>query len=154
MSALDPDTRKPSPLYCRTWDPSQCSVGTGSSWNNDACLRAPHPNPSAINSEGFHVPPNRLGCFPFSGEDRKTPSESNSPSSSSLSALSDSANSKDDSDSSQKSKGGNNLLVISVVPGSQPSVNSEEKPEKGEGGANVACSALPTLGCSCLDSVP
>ncbi|XP_008825697.1 zinc finger protein 827 isoform X2 [Nannospalax galili] len=65
------------------------------------------------------------------GEDRKTPSESNSPSSSSLSALSDSANSKDDSDSSQKNKGGNNLLVISVVPGSQPSLNSEEKPEKG-----------------------
>uniref|UniRef100_A0A8C9PHL7 Zinc finger protein 827 n=1 Tax=Spermophilus dauricus TaxID=99837 RepID=A0A8C9PHL7_SPEDA len=65
------------------------------------------------------------------GEDRKTPSESNSPSSSSLSALSDSANSKDDSDGSQKNKGGNNLLVISVVPGSQPSLNSEEKPEKG-----------------------
>uniref|UniRef100_A0A2K6NJT5 Zinc finger protein 827 n=1 Tax=Rhinopithecus roxellana TaxID=61622 RepID=A0A2K6NJT5_RHIRO len=65
------------------------------------------------------------------GEDRKTPSESNSPSSSSLSALSDSANSKDDSDGSQKNKGGNNLLVISVMPGSQPSLNSEEKPEKG-----------------------
>ncbi|XP_040590744.1 zinc finger protein 827 isoform X3 [Mesocricetus auratus] len=65
------------------------------------------------------------------GDDRKTPSESNSPSSSSLSTLSDSANGKDDSDSSQKSKGGNNLLVISVVPGSQPSLNSEEKPEKG-----------------------
>ncbi|MBZ3870489.1 Zinc finger protein 827 [Sciurus carolinensis] len=65
------------------------------------------------------------------GEDRKTPSESNSPSSSSLSALSDSANSKDDSDGSQKNKSGNNLLVISVVPGSQPSLNSEEKPEKG-----------------------
>ncbi|KAB0359962.1 hypothetical protein FD754_004118, partial [Muntiacus muntjak] len=65
------------------------------------------------------------------GEDRKTPSESNSPSSSSLSALSDSANSKDDSDSSQKNKSGNNLLVISVMPGSQPSLNSEEKPEKG-----------------------
>ncbi|XP_036279542.1 zinc finger protein 827 isoform X4 [Pipistrellus kuhlii] len=64
-------------------------------------------------------------------EDRKTPSESNSPSSSSLSALSDSANSKDDSDSSQKNKSGNNLLVISVVPGSQPSLTSEEKPEKG-----------------------
>lgn len=70
----------------------------------------------------------------FSGEDRKTPSESNSPSSSSLSALSDSANSKDDSDSSQKNKSGNNVLVISVVPGSQPSLNSEEKPEKGKGG--------------------
>ncbi|KAL6083878.1 hypothetical protein STEG23_031743, partial [Scotinomys teguina] len=65
------------------------------------------------------------------GDDRKTPSESNSPSSSSLSTLSDSANGKDDSDSSQKNKGGNNLLVISVVPGSQPSLNSEEKPEKG-----------------------
>nr|XP_010595515.1 zinc finger protein 827 isoform X1 [Loxodonta africana] len=65
------------------------------------------------------------------GEDRKTPSESNSPSSSSLSALSDSANSKDDSDGSQKNKGGNNLLVISVVPGGQSSLNSEEKPEKG-----------------------
>ncbi|XP_036010103.1 zinc finger protein 827 isoform X8 [Mus musculus] len=65
------------------------------------------------------------------GDDRKTPSESNSPSSSSLSTLSDSANGKDDSDSSQKNKGGNNLLVISVVPGSQPSLNNEEKPEKG-----------------------
>ncbi|XP_051061752.1 zinc finger protein 827 isoform X2 [Phodopus roborovskii] len=65
------------------------------------------------------------------GDDRKTPSESNSPSSSSLSTLSDSANGKDDSDSSQKNKGVNNLLVISVVPGSQPSLNSEEKPEKG-----------------------
>ncbi|XP_028609224.1 zinc finger protein 827 isoform X3 [Grammomys surdaster] len=64
------------------------------------------------------------------GDDRKTPSESNSPSSSSLSTLSDSANGKDDSDSSQKNKGGNNLLVISVVPGSQPSLNNEEKPEK------------------------
>ncbi|KAB1282135.1 Zinc finger protein 827 [Camelus dromedarius] len=78
-----------------------------------------------------------LGCSQdfamavLSWEDRKTPSESNSPSSSSLSALSDSANSKDDSDSSQKNKSGNNLLVISVVPGSQPSLNSEEKPEKG-----------------------
>ncbi|KAM4834106.1 zinc finger protein 827 isoform 2-T2 [Thomomys bottae] len=65
------------------------------------------------------------------GEDRKTPSESNSPSSSSLSALSDSANSKDDSDGSQKNKGGDSLLVISVVPGNQPPLNSEEKPEKG-----------------------
>ncbi|XP_031196250.1 zinc finger protein 827 isoform X1 [Mastomys coucha] len=65
------------------------------------------------------------------GDDRKTPSESNSPSSSSLSTLSDSANGKDDSDSSQKNKGGNNLLVISVVPGNQPSLNNEEKPEKG-----------------------
>ncbi|XP_048189727.1 zinc finger protein 827 isoform X2 [Perognathus longimembris pacificus] len=65
------------------------------------------------------------------GEDRKTPSESNSPSSSSLSTLSDSANSKDDSDGSQKNKGGSNLLVISVVPGSQPPLSSEEKPEKG-----------------------
>ncbi|XP_051025271.1 zinc finger protein 827-like [Acomys russatus] len=65
------------------------------------------------------------------GDDRKTPSDSNSPSSSSLSTLSDSANGRDDSDSSQKNKSGNNLLVISVVPGSQPSLNSEEKPEKG-----------------------
>ncbi|XP_041519575.1 zinc finger protein 827 isoform X2 [Microtus oregoni] len=65
------------------------------------------------------------------GDDRKTPSESNSPSSSSLSTLSDSANGKDDSDSSQRNKGGDNLLVISVVPGSQSSLNSEEKPEKG-----------------------
>lgn len=73
-----------------------------------------------------------LACFCFPGDDRKTPSESNSPSSSSLSTLSDSANGKDDSDSSQKNKGGNNLLVISVVPGSQPSLNNEEKPEKGE----------------------
>ncbi|CAH7297479.1 Zfp827 [Phodopus roborovskii] len=71
------------------------------------------------------------GRIPPPGDDRKTPSESNSPSSSSLSTLSDSANGKDDSDSSQKNKGVNNLLVISVVPGSQPSLNSEEKPEKG-----------------------
>ena len=68
----------------------------------------------------------------------KTPSESNSPSSSSLSALSDSANSKDDSDSSQKNKSGNNLLVISVMPGGQPSLNSEEKPEKGKGAGGLA----------------
>ncbi|XP_007496322.2 LOW QUALITY PROTEIN: zinc finger protein 827 [Monodelphis domestica] len=65
------------------------------------------------------------------GEERKTPSESTSPSSSSLSALSDSANSKDDTDVTQKTKGGNNLLVISVVPGSQPLLNTEEKSEKG-----------------------
>ncbi|KAF2984328.1 hypothetical protein EK904_000716 [Melospiza melodia maxima] len=64
-------------------------------------------------------------------EERKTPSESNSPSSSSLSALSDSANSKEDADIAPKSKGSNNLLVISVVPGSQTSVNTEEKSEKG-----------------------
>ena len=83
--------------------------------------------------------------FNFSGEDRKTPSESNSPSSSSLSALSDSANSKDDSDSSQKNKSGSNLLVISVMPGSQPSLNSEEKPEKGKGGGGLGCSVLSTL---------
>ncbi|XP_057609760.1 zinc finger protein 827 isoform X3 [Chionomys nivalis] len=70
------------------------------------------------------------GRIPAPGDDRKTPSESNSPSSSSLSTLSDSANGKDDSDSSQKNKGGDNLLVISVVPGGQPSLNSEEKPEK------------------------
>ncbi|XP_038610849.1 zinc finger protein 827 isoform X2 [Tachyglossus aculeatus] len=65
------------------------------------------------------------------GDERKTPSESNSPSSSSLSALSDSANSKDDADVTQKNKGGTNLLVISVVPGSQPLLNTEEKSDKG-----------------------
>uniref|UniRef100_A0A8C3IYJ4 Zinc finger protein 827 n=1 Tax=Chrysemys picta bellii TaxID=8478 RepID=A0A8C3IYJ4_CHRPI len=65
------------------------------------------------------------------GEERKTPSESNSPSSSSLSALSDSANSKEDADVTQKNKGSNNLLVISVVPGSQTLLNTEEKSEKG-----------------------
>ncbi|XP_071411729.1 zinc finger protein 827 isoform X3 [Pithys albifrons albifrons] len=64
-------------------------------------------------------------------EEMKTPSESNSPSSSSLSALSDSANSKEDADITPKPKGANNLLVISVVPGSQTSVNTEEKSEKG-----------------------
>ncbi|OXB58463.1 hypothetical protein ASZ78_015565 [Callipepla squamata] len=64
-------------------------------------------------------------------EERKTPSESNSPSSSSLSALSDSANSKEDADISPKSKGSNNLLLISVVPGTQTSLNTEEKSEKG-----------------------
>ncbi|XP_042684357.1 zinc finger protein 827 isoform X5 [Centrocercus urophasianus] len=64
-------------------------------------------------------------------EERKTPSESNSPSSSSLSALSDSANSKEDADVSPKNKGSNNLLVISVVPGTQTSLNTEEKSEKG-----------------------
>uniref|UniRef100_A0A7M4EMR9 Zinc finger protein 827 n=2 Tax=Crocodylus porosus TaxID=8502 RepID=A0A7M4EMR9_CROPO len=64
-------------------------------------------------------------------EERKTPSESNSPSSSSLSALSDSANSKEDADIAQKNKGSNNLVVISVVPGSQTSLNIEEKSEKG-----------------------
>lgn len=88
----------------------------------------------------------RPGFFYFPGEDRKTPSESNSPSSSSLSALSDSANSKDDSDSSQKNKGGNNLLVISVVPGGQSSLNSEEKPEKGKGGAGLAYVTVAILG--------
>uniref|UniRef100_A0A8B9QT93 Zinc finger protein 827 n=1 Tax=Anas platyrhynchos TaxID=8839 RepID=A0A8B9QT93_ANAPL len=64
-------------------------------------------------------------------EERKTPSESNSPSSSSLSALSDSANSKEDADVTPKNKGSNNLLVISVVPGTQTSLNTEEKSEKG-----------------------
>ncbi|XP_062429878.1 zinc finger protein 827 isoform X2 [Rhea pennata] len=64
-------------------------------------------------------------------EDRKTSSESNSPSSSSLSALSDSANSKEDAEITPKNKGSNNLLVISVVPGSQTSLNTEEKSEKG-----------------------
>nr|XP_060634860.1 zinc finger protein 827 isoform X2 [Anolis sagrei ordinatus] len=66
------------------------------------------------------------------GEERKTPSDSNSPSSSSLSALSDSANSKEDADISPKPKGPNNLLVISVVPGSQTILNAEEKSEKGK----------------------
>ncbi|KAM6440761.1 zinc finger protein 827 isoform 2-T2 [Liasis olivaceus] len=65
------------------------------------------------------------------GEERKTPSDSTSPSSSSLSALSDSANSKEDADISPKPKGSNNLLVISVVPGSQTLLNAEEKSEKG-----------------------
>ncbi|XP_065592439.1 zinc finger protein 827 isoform X1 [Cyrtonyx montezumae] len=46
-------------------------------------------------------------------------------------ALSDSANSKEDADISPKSKGSNNLLVISVVPGTQTSLNTEEKSEKG-----------------------
>ncbi|XP_026524567.1 zinc finger protein 827 isoform X1 [Notechis scutatus] len=65
------------------------------------------------------------------GEERKTPSDSTSPSSSSLSALSDSANSKEEADISPKPKGSNNLLVISVVPGSQTLLNAEEKSEKG-----------------------
>ncbi|XP_066488732.1 zinc finger protein 827 isoform X2 [Tiliqua scincoides] len=65
------------------------------------------------------------------GEERKTPSDSNSPSSSSLSALSDSVNSKEDTEISPKSKGSTNLLVISVVPGSQTLLNTEEKSEKG-----------------------
>ncbi|XP_062991746.1 zinc finger protein 827 [Elgaria multicarinata webbii] len=65
------------------------------------------------------------------GEERKTPSDSNSPSSSSLSALSDSANSKEEAEISPKLKGSNNLLVISVVPGSQTFLNAEEKSEKG-----------------------
>ncbi|XP_042727962.1 zinc finger protein 827 isoform X3 [Lagopus leucura] len=46
-------------------------------------------------------------------------------------ALSDSANSKEDADVSPKNKGSNNLLVISVVPGTQTSLNTEEKSEKG-----------------------
>uniref|UniRef100_A0A8C5LX55 Zinc finger protein 827 n=1 Tax=Leptobrachium leishanense TaxID=445787 RepID=A0A8C5LX55_9ANUR len=66
-----------------------------------------------------------------SGDDPKTPSESISPSSSSMSALSDSANSKDDSDTPLRNQNSNNLLVISVVPGSQSIVNTEEKSEKG-----------------------
>ncbi|OCT99737.1 zinc finger protein 827 [Xenopus laevis] len=66
-----------------------------------------------------------------SGEDRKTPSESVSPSSSSLSTLSDSANSKDDSDTPLRNQISNSLLVISVVPDSQPFVSNEEKSEKG-----------------------
>ncbi|XP_041435490.1 zinc finger protein 827 isoform X2 [Xenopus laevis] len=66
-----------------------------------------------------------------SGEDRKTPSESVSPSSSSLSTLSDSANSKEDFDTPLRNQTSNSLLVISVVPGSQPFVSNEEKSEKG-----------------------
>ncbi|XP_075470195.1 zinc finger protein 827 isoform X2 [Ascaphus truei] len=66
-----------------------------------------------------------------SGEERKTLSESISPSSSSLSALSDSANSKEDSDTPLRNQTSNNLLVISVVPGTQSFVSAEEKSEKG-----------------------
>ncbi|XP_068135414.1 zinc finger protein 827 isoform X2 [Hyperolius riggenbachi] len=66
-----------------------------------------------------------------SGDERKTPSESVSPSSSSLSALSDSANSKEDSDTPLRSQTSNNLLVISVGPNAQSYVSSEEKPDKG-----------------------
>ncbi|XP_018408485.1 PREDICTED: zinc finger protein 827 [Nanorana parkeri] len=66
-----------------------------------------------------------------SSDERKTPSESISPSSSSLSALSDSANSKDDSDTPLRSQTSNNLLVISVGPNAQSCVSSEEKPDKG-----------------------
>ncbi|KAM4809122.1 zinc finger protein 827 [Rhinophrynus dorsalis] len=66
-----------------------------------------------------------------SGEERKTPSESISPSSSSLSALSDSANSKDDSDTPLRNQTSNNLVVISVVPGTQSFVSTEEKSDKG-----------------------
>ncbi|KAG8453947.1 hypothetical protein GDO86_000536 [Hymenochirus boettgeri] len=66
-----------------------------------------------------------------SGEERKTPSESISPSSSSLSALSDSANSKEDSDTPMRTQTSNSLLVISVVPGTQTLVSGEEKSEKG-----------------------
>ncbi|XP_029457784.1 LOW QUALITY PROTEIN: zinc finger protein 827 [Rhinatrema bivittatum] len=65
-----------------------------------------------------------------SGEGRKTPSDSNSPSSSSLSALSDSANSKDDSDGAQKHQGFGNLLLISVVPGPPSTLSADEKSEK------------------------
>ncbi|XP_077156290.1 zinc finger protein 827 isoform X5 [Paroedura picta] len=71
------------------------------------------------------------GRTPVSGEERKTPSVSNSPSSSSLSALSDSANSKEDVEISPKPRSANNLLVISVVPGSQTLLSTEEKSEKG-----------------------
>lgn len=66
------------------------------------------------------------------GDERKTPSDSNSPSSSSLSTLSDSVNSKDEAELIPKSKGSTNLLVISVVPGSQTLLNAEEKSEKGK----------------------
>ncbi|XP_063776666.1 zinc finger protein 827 isoform X2 [Pseudophryne corroboree] len=66
-----------------------------------------------------------------SGDERKTPTESVSPSSSSLSALSDSANSKEDSDTPLRSQTSNNLLVISVGPGTPSFVSSEEKSDKG-----------------------
>ncbi|KAM4709030.1 zinc finger protein 827 [Discoglossus pictus] len=66
-----------------------------------------------------------------SGEESKTPSESISPSSSSLSALSDSANSKEDSDTPLRNQTSNNLLVISVVPGTPSFVSTEEKSDKG-----------------------
>ncbi|XP_053559685.1 zinc finger protein 827 [Bombina bombina] len=66
-----------------------------------------------------------------SGDEIKTPSESISPSSSSLSALSDSANSKEDLDTPLKNQTSNNLLVISVVPGSHSFVSTEEKSDKG-----------------------
>ncbi|XP_066429770.1 zinc finger protein 827 isoform X1 [Eleutherodactylus coqui] len=66
-----------------------------------------------------------------SGDERKTPSESISPSSSSLSALSDSANSKEDLDTPLRNQTSNSLLVISVGHGSQPFVSSEEKSDKG-----------------------
>ncbi|XP_044156376.1 zinc finger protein 827 isoform X2 [Bufo gargarizans] len=66
-----------------------------------------------------------------SGDERKTPSESISPSSSSLSALSDSANSKEDSDTPLRNQTSNSLLVISVGHSSQPFVSSEEKSDKG-----------------------
>nr|DBA28989.1 TPA: hypothetical protein GDO54_009264 [Pyxicephalus adspersus] len=66
-----------------------------------------------------------------SGDERKTPSESISPSSSSLSALSDSANSKEDSDSPLRNQTSNNLLVISVGPNAQSCVSNEEKTDKG-----------------------
>nr|XP_033795976.1 zinc finger protein 827 isoform X2 [Geotrypetes seraphini] len=66
-----------------------------------------------------------------SGEGRKTPSDSNSPSSSSLSALSDSANSKDDSDGAPKHQVFSNLLLISVVPGTPSTLNTDEKSDKG-----------------------
>lgn len=83
------------------------------------------------------IPINKLifgiDCFvSFIGEERKTPSDSNSPSSSSLSTLSDSVNSKEDIEISPKSKGSTNLLVISVVPGSQSLLNTDEKSEKGK----------------------
>ncbi|XP_030047533.1 zinc finger protein 827 [Microcaecilia unicolor] len=66
-----------------------------------------------------------------SGEGRKTPSDSNSPSSSSLSALSDSANSKEDSDGAPKHQVFSNLVLISVVPGTPSTLNPDEKSDKG-----------------------
>lgn len=92
-----------------------------------------------------------VGLFVFCiGEERKTPSDSNSPSSSSLSALSDSANSKEDAEISPKPRGSNNLLVISVVPGSQTLLNTEEKSEKGKNVGDRSAKSLPLHAEGCV----
>lgn len=67
----------------------------------------------------------------YIGEDRKIFSELNSFFLFFFLVLSDLVNSKDDLDGFQKNKGGNNLLVIFVMFGSQFLLNSEEKLEKG-----------------------